>query len=105
MNNEENLNKYESIVIIKSDLKKEQKDAVINKFADLIKNNGKLDDNENNGITILGTKKLAYEIKGNIVGYYVEYEFASRPEFIRELERIYRITDDVIKFIVVRKDE
>ena len=37
-------------------------------------------------------------------GYYVVYTFEANPEFITELERIYRITDSVMKFITVRKD-
>ena len=52
-----------------------------------------------------GMKKLAYDIKKNKEGNYVVINFEAKPELIKELERIYRITDEVIKFIVVRKDE
>ena len=50
-------------------------------------------------------KKLAYEIQKNKEGYYVVYNFEANPELISELERNYRIADEVIKFIVIRKDE
>ena len=53
----------------------------------------------------MGKKKLAYEIKKNKEGYYVVINFESNPELIKELERVYRITDDVIKFLTIRKDE
>ena len=35
--------------------------------------------------------------------YYVQFNFESNPEAIAELERIYRITDDVLKFITIKK--
>lgn len=53
----------------------------------------------------MGNRKLAYEIGKNTEGYYVVFDFTAKPELITELERNYRITDEIIKFIVVRKDE
>jgi small subunit ribosomal protein S6 len=41
----------------------------------------------------VGKKKLAYEIKKNAEGIYVEFYFEAEPELIKELERNYRITD------------
>lgn len=43
--------------------------------------------------------------KKNSEGYYVVITFESNPEFITELERIYRITDDIMKFITIRKED
>ena len=53
----------------------------------------------------MGKKKLAYEVKKNKEGFYTLINFESKPDAIAELERIYRITDEVIKFIVVRKED
>ncbi len=53
----------------------------------------------------MGLRKLAYEIGKNKEGYYVVFEFEAKPELIVELERNYRINDEIIKFIVVRKNE
>ena len=53
----------------------------------------------------LGKKRLAYEIEGCKEAFYVEFDFEANPELIAELERNYRITDEIIKFIVVRRDE
>ncbi len=50
-------------------------------------------------------RKLAYEIKKNKEGFYVVFKFEANPELITELERVYRITDEVIKFIVVKEEE
>ena len=52
-----------------------------------------------------GVKKLAYPIDFKTEGYYVLVNFASNPEFPKELERIYGITDGVMRAIVVNKDE
>ena len=45
------------------------------------------------------------EIKKNKEGFYVIFKFEANPELITELERVYRITDEVIKFIVVKEEE
>ena len=50
-------------------------------------------------------KKLAYPIKKFTQGYYVLVNFEAKAEFIDELERVYKITDNVIKFITIRKED
>jgi len=94
------MNKYESVIIINPSLEDEAIKATVKSFEDLINKEGKvLETNE------VGRKKLAYEIKKNKEGYYVVYTFEAKPDSIKELERIYRITDEVIKFIVVRLED
>ena len=94
------MNKYESVIIINPNLEAESIKALIEKFSNLINNNGKVDSVEE-----VGKKKLAYEIKKNKEGYYIIFKFEANPELIAELERIYRITDEVIKFIVIKEEE
>lgn len=94
------MNKYESVIIMSATLEDDKINEVIDKITNLIKENGNLEKIEN-----LGKKKLAYEIKKQTEGLYYLFEFESNSEFIVELERIYRITDEVIKFIVVRRDD
>jgi len=91
------MNKYESVIIINSSLEDAKIKAVIEKFSNLINENGKVENVEE-----VGSKKLAYEIAKQKEGYYVVVHFEANPAFIAELERIYRITDEVIKFIVVK---
>ena len=50
-----------------------------------------------------GKRKLAYEIDDQTEGYYVLYNFESAPEFPAELERIARITDGILRSLVVKK--
>ena len=94
------MNKYESIIIINPSLEEQGTKEVIKKFTDLINENGKVAK-----VDEIGKKKLAYEIKKQKEGYYVAYTFEANPEFITELERIYRITDSVMKFITIRKED
>lgn len=94
------MNKYETVFIINPNVEDAGVKALIEKFSNLINNDGKVEK-----VDELGKKKLAYEIKKNKEGNYVVINFEANPELIKELERIYRITDEVIKFIVVRKDE
>lgn len=94
------MNKYESVIIINPSLEEQGLKEVITKFTDLINKNGKVENVEE-----VGRKKLAYEIKKNSEGYYVVITFEANPEFITELERIYRITDDIMKFITIRKED
>ena len=94
------MNKYETVFIINPNVEEAGVKELIQKFSDIINNDGKVESVEE-----LGKKKLAYEIKKNSEGYYVVINFEANPELIKELERNYRITDSVIKFIVIRKDE
>ena len=94
------MNKYESVIIINPNLEAESIKALIEKFSNLINNNGKV-----NSVEEVGKKKLAYEIKKNKEGYYIIIKFEAKPEVITELERVYRIADEVIKFIVVKEEE
>ena len=92
------MNKYESVIIINPNVEEEKVKSLIEKFTTLINNDGKLEKVEE-----IGKKKLAYEIGKNKEGNYVVFDFEANPSLIVELERNYRITDEVIKFIVIKK--
>ena len=94
------MNKYESIIIINPNCTDEAIKALESKFTGLINENGKIESVEK-----IGKKRLAYEIKKNREGYYILFNFEAKPDSIAELERNYRITDEVWKFIVVRKED
>lgn len=94
------MNKYESIIIINPAVEEEGVKNLIKTFTDLINTNGKVE-----SVDEMGKRKLAYEVKKNKEGYYVLFNFEAKPDSITELERNYRITDEIIKFIVVRKED
>ena len=92
-------NNYETIMIINSNLDETATKSTIDKMLALIGENGKVESTEE-----WGKKKLAYPIKKQNEGYYVLINFSSNPDFIDELERVYNITAEIIKHIVVKKD-
>ena len=94
------MNKYETVFIINPSVEEAGVKELIEKFSNIINNDGKVEE-----VQEMGKRKLAYEIKKNSEGIYVLINFEANPDLIKELERNYRITDSVIKFIVVRKDE
>ena len=94
------MNKYESVIIINPNLDEDATKAVVTKFTDLINTDGKVEKVEE-----LGKKKLAYEIKKNTEGYYAVYYFEANPNLIGELERNYRTTDEVIKFMTIKNED
>ncbi|MEE0790469.1 MAG: 30S ribosomal protein S6 [Clostridia bacterium] len=95
------MNEYENVIIIKSDLSKEETSKVILKIENNIRNFAEITKKDD-----LGIKKLAYEIRKNNEGHYLVYQFQveeKKREFaIREIERFYRITDEVIKFLIIK---
>lgn len=92
---------YEVMYIIRPELDEEQNNAVIEKFKSLIENNG----GEITKLDKWGKRKLAYEIKRNRDGFYILMKMNGEPETIAELDRVFRITDDIIKFLIIREEE
>lgn len=93
------MNKYESVVIINPTVEEEGIKALISKFTDLINTDGKVEK-----VDELGKRKLAYSVKKFEEGFYAVFYFEANPELIKELERNYRITDEIIKFMTIKKD-
>ena len=94
------MNKYETIFIIDPTVEEAGIKELVKKFSDLINSDGKVEKVEEKG-----KLKLAYEIKKNKEGYYVVINFEAKPSLIAELERVYRITDNVLKFMTIRVEE
>ena len=94
------MNKYESVVIINPNVEEEAVKAVVKKYSDLINKDGRVDSVEE-----LGKKRLAYEIKKQKEGYYLVFKFEANPGLISELERNFRIADEVMKFMVIKEEE
>ena len=95
------MNEYENVIIIKTDLSKEETSKVILKIENNIRNFAEITKKDD-----LGIKRLAYEIRKNNEGHYLVYQFQVEEKMrefaIREIERFYRITDEVIKFLIIK---
>lgn len=92
------VNKYETVFIVDTVLEEEGIAAVVAKFKDLIEANGTVD-----AIDEWGKRRLAYPINDKNEGYYVLVNFTSKPEFPAELDRIYRITEGIMRSLIIRK--
>jgi len=95
------MNFYETIFVCSPLLNEEDIDAVIGKVKSLIIKEG----GEIKNVNKWGRKRLAYPIKRHREGYYVILEFYSPAEKIKELENLYRVTDKIIRYLTVRKEE
>ena len=94
------MNNYELLYIVKADMEEEARTSLISNFADLIVSNG----GEIVETDEWGKKKFAYPINYVNDGYYVLVNFKAQPSLIAELERNFRITEDTIRFMIVKKD-
>lgn len=94
------MNKYESIFVLSALLEDEKIQEIITKVKTLIETSAQLEK-----VDEWGKKRLAYEIDDQKEGYYTLVHFSAAPEFPAELERIYKITEGVLKYLIVRRDE
>lgn len=93
------MNSYELMYILDCDLTDEKKSALTEKFSSLIATLGGTVNAEKK----LGLKKYAYLINFKSEGYYVVVDFTLGGDQVAELERQLRITDGVVRHMVVRK--
>ncbi|MBQ2945364.1 MAG: 30S ribosomal protein S6 [Clostridia bacterium] len=91
---------YELVYIIDAALTEEAIADTVKKFADLIAANGTVEKTEE-----WGKRKLAYEINKKTEGYYVFVCFKSEPEFPAELDRIFGITDGILRSMIINPEE
>lgn len=93
------MNSYETLYVIKPNLEDEARAALIQKFSAIITDNG----GEVESVDEWGKRKLAYAIDYISEGYYVLVNFKSNAELPAELERNFRINDNVMRYMVIKK--
>ena len=91
---------YEVIFILNPNLSEEDTAALVTKFKSLVEQNGTLAE-----VDEWGKRRLAYPIDDLNEGYYVLMTFSSAPAFPAELDRVLKITDNVMRSMIVCKDE
>ncbi|SKA91560.1 SSU ribosomal protein S6P [Clostridium sp. USBA 49] len=95
------MRKYETIFILHPSLDEETVKANVEKFKGVIENGGGVVDN----VDFWGKRKLAYEIDKVNEGYYTLINFSADSELPKELDRNFRITDGVIRHIIVKEEK
>lgn len=91
---------YETMLITSATLDEEATTAVVGKFKSLIEANGTIDTVEE-----WGKRRLAYPINKEEDGVYTLIHFTSEADFPAELDRVYKITDGVLRTLIIVKDE
>lgn len=90
---------YETVVVFSLKNGEEAVSAMVQKIKELIENNAVLD-----SIDEWGKRRFAYMINKESEGYYVLFNFTSSPDFPAELDRIYKITDGIVRSLIVKKE-
>ncbi|MDR0425700.1 MAG: 30S ribosomal protein S6 [Clostridiales bacterium] len=93
------MNRYEVLYILNTKSEEAVREAQIEKYKALVTSSGGTVE----AVDKWGAKKLAYPIGFKSEGFYVLMNFTAAPDFPEELERQMRISDEVMRFIVVKK--
>jgi small subunit ribosomal protein S6 len=94
------MRKYECTYILDPGIADEEQEPIIDRFKNLVGDNGGSVD----AVDKWERRRLAYEVKGKREGVYVVMNFNGEPRTETELGRVLRITDGVLRHIVVRTD-
>lgn len=92
--------KYEVMVILDAALEEAQKESTIEAVKGIIAQDGEV-----SHVDVWGTRKLAYPIQKKREGYYAVIEFTASPELPKELDRRLKISENVMRHMIVKKDE
>lgn len=90
--------KYEAMIVFTVANGEEATQELLQKFKTLVEENGTLE-----SVDEWGKRRLAYPINDEPDGYYVLINFTSGPDFPQEFERIVKITDGVLRSLVIKK--
>lgn len=95
------MNKYECIFVARQDIPTTQVDNMSEQFTNVVK------DYEGNvqKVEYCGLRQLAYKIKKNRKGHYVEMHLEVQPDAISEMERQMGLHEDMLRFLTIRVDE
>lgn len=94
------MNNYEAVLIFKTELADADRNALLDRFKGHIEENGEVV-----SVDDWGKRRLAYEIADLKEGYYYIVDFKSLPDHIKEFERRLRLSDYVLRYMVIRKED
>ncbi len=95
------MRKYEVMYIIRPNIDDEAKKALVERFSGILTDNGA----EITNVKEWGKRRLAQEINDFRDGYYMILNVMSNPEAVSEFDRLAKISEDIIRHIVVKEEE
>lgn len=93
------MNNYEVMFIVSPELGEEKINGIVGKFKNMLETQATLD-----SFVEWGKRRLAYPINYKTEGYYVLATFSSESQFPAELERNFKITEGILRYLVIRKE-
>ena len=91
---------YEVLFILDSTLEDDKKDAAVAMVQEIIAADGEV-----GKVDVWGMRKLAYPIQKKNEGFYVVVEFTGSAQLPKELDRRLKISDAVVRHLIINKDE
>lgn len=91
---------YELMYILNPTIGEEKIELEMQRIQNIVETQGKIID-----VDVWGRRKLAYEIQDEQEGYYVLVHFESEPNFPKEVERLLKISDNVMRYLIVLCEE
>ena len=91
---------YELMVILNPELSEEETEGTLQRLQDIIREG----EGEVSNLDKWGKRRLAYEVKKFREGYYAVLNFKAAPAVAAELERIIKITDNIIRCMLIRDE-
>lgn len=95
------MNNYEVLYVLDNGIDDAAKETLIAKFSDIVVSDG----GTVTSVAKWGTKRLAYPINYKTEGYYVLMNFQAQPKTPAELERVMHITDQVMRHMILVKQD
>ncbi len=95
------MREYEVLYIVRADLDDDKVQDAVKRVNTLIERSGGMIERTN----LWGKRKLAYEVKHQKEGSYVLQDFQLDPDRVPELEAGLKITEEVLRHLIVRKPE
>lgn len=95
------MRKYETVYILDAGLDADATKELVEKFKGIIEAQG----GQIESIDEWGKRRMAYSINDKREGYYVLMNYEASPETVGDLERIFKITDGLVRYLIINKDK
>lgn len=98
---ETDMRKYEIMYIIRPNIEEEAQKALVERFNNVLTSNGA----ELESVKEWGKRRLAYEINDFRDGFYMLLNVNAEPQAVQEFDRLAKISEDIIRHIVVKDEQ